>query len=462
MTKTAIGSAVLGLCIVSLATAQSPAIEDESELLAGDAEAATAAQGADYEIEQANIIRLLTNGSFDPAVNSGKRLVVTAIDQYSRESLETATALNLLAKAQHGSGDHAAAAENYQAAIELYETLNDRLDRTLIDPLRGLGRTQLALKRPDRAARAFERSLHINQVNEGPQNLQQTGQLAELTEAYFLIGDMKQADALQKLNVSLYARKYPGADDKRRIPSIYQYAKWLHRMALFLREQAAYIQIIRIIERADGRESLDLIPALTGLGKTYVYSAEPDAQAMGERRLRRAIAIARENPASNPVLRADTEISLGDFYVLTGDRTTAKRSYLRAWDFLTNDESDYLTEREERFAKPFPLTVQDVQTESFTSSSVADFKSSIGAEPEVGYVLVGYDISARGSVSNIEVLEAQPPGLKDGAARAWVKRFKFRPRVEERKLLATPEQVFEYQFTYFPTAVSEDEQASQE
>ncbi len=434
-----------------------PEAGPDSELLVADPQVLTN-EAAIYEIELANVRRLIAEGAYDSAANSGKRLVVTSIQDYGRESLESANSLALLAHAQNQSGDHSAAVENYISAIEIAETLTDRLDKNLIIPLRGLGRAHLAMNRPDRAAESFERSLHINQVNEGPQNLGQVDQLAELTEAYFLMGDFKQAHALQQQSVMLYEREYPKSGDKRRLPSLYQYAKWLNRMGLFMREQAAYIQIIRIIERSEGKKSLELIPALTGLGKTYIFSIDTESQAVGERRLRRAVSIAAD--AEQPVLLADTEISLADFFTLTGDRTAAKRAYLRAWDHLADAETDYSEEMKRRFSAPYPLTTQDARSESFTKTSIEDFKNSLGAEPDQGYVLLGYRISNRGSVRDIEVIEAEPAGLRDDDAVSWVRKFKFRPRIVDRELVETTDQIYEYRFTYYPGALPENDSES--
>ncbi len=441
--------------VVAAAEVESPPIGAADAVTTPIATDAIDTTAPAFEIDLANVERLLREGAFDSAANAGKRLVVTSIDTHGRDSLETADSLTLLARAQHRSGDHDSAVENFRASVEIIEDRTDRLDSRLITPLRGLGRAHLALDRPDRASEAFERSLHVKQVNEGPQNLDQIAQLGELTEAYYLLGDFKQAHALQKYSVALYEREYPNAGDKRRIPILYQYARWLNRMGLFMREQTAYVQIIRIVERAEGKDSIELIPALTGLGKTYIYSVDTEAQAVGERRLRRAISIA--NDADNPTLVADTEISLGDFYTLTGDRTGAKRAYLRAWDHFTEAEADLIAERDRRFSTPYPLTTQDARTETFAGTDIEDFKNSLGSEPDRGYVILEYRINSRGSVRDVRVIEAEPTGFRDKEAIAWVKKFKFRPRVVDRDLVETTNQVYEYTYNYYPAALQAEQ-----
>ena len=399
-------------------------------------------------IETQNLARLIETDDYPSAVESGKRLVVLHMESYGRESLETARALSALAGAQALAGDAAAARENYQASIDIIVTLEDHLSAELIDPLTGLGRTTLHASRPDLASDAFERALHVNQVNAGPQNLEQVPLLNDLTEAYYQLGDFRQADALQDYAIGLYERLYPGDDNTAIIPALYRRATWLNRMGLVLEEQRTYNKIIRIIERVEGRNSLDLLPALTNLGRTYLYTPELDGFKTGIRRLKRAISIAK-NHDGTPIQHADAELALGDFQTLAGDRTAARRAYQRAWDVLSEgDELSLLASRDVRFDNPTPL--QDLDPPArFKSTAGAELRESIGREPQLGYVTVAYDVNTRGTPQNLRVVEAVPKGLKDSEALAWVRRFRFRPRFEERRPITTPDEQYRYEFRYY-------------
>ncbi|MEM8983881.1 MAG: TonB family protein [Pseudomonadota bacterium] len=404
------------------------------------------------DIESRNVERLVDNGDYVAAVDASKRLVVMNMETHGRESLETARALSTLAGAQSLAGDTTAARENYQAAITIIEFLQDHLSVELIDPLTGLGRTTLNAKRPDLATDALERALHVNQVNVGPQNLEQLPLLNDLTEAYYQLGDFKQVKALQRFAVALYERQYPNDDNKSIIPALYRRAAWLNRMGLYVDEQRTYNKIIRIVERVDGRSSLDLIPALTRLGRTYLFAAEPDAILTGQRRLKRAINIAKKNPESTEILHAETELALGDFHTLTGDRTNARRAYVRAWDLLTSEDLTLLTERDKRFDNPQPLRRVDAPVDEFKSTAGAELRESLGRTPQTGYVTVAYDVNARGNPENLRVVESFPKGLKDREALAWVRKFRFRPRFEERKPVRTRDEEYRYEFRFFGNA----------
>lgn len=50
-----------------------------------------------------------------------------------------------------------------------------------------------------------------------------------------------------------------------------------------------------------------------------------------------------------------------------------------------------------------------------------------------GYVLLQFTVTETGSVENPQVIEAQPPGVFDDAAKKAVLRFKYKPRVENGK-----------------------------
>ncbi len=421
----------------------------------GDADSDAATETGTF-IEQRNFNRLFAAGDYEAAAESAKRLVVLAIEQGGPGSMDAARALTQLGITQREAGDLEASRENFAAAIDAIEANTDRLAKDLIAPLHGLGRTHLKDRRPDAAAEALERAVHVSHVNEGPQNLEQVGLLNELSEAYYQLGDFKQADALQRYTVGLYQRQYPEDDDQRILPALYQRAQWLNRMGLFVREQAVYNQIIRIIERSDGRDSLKLIPALSGLARTYVYVTEDDARARGERSLRRAVSIAKKNEDTPTELKADTEITLGDYFNLIGERTSARRAYRRAWRLLDTDDLADLTVRDDRFGDPHPISQIDPQPDSPLTGDLAEFAAEYGSDPDRGYVVVSYTVNRRGRIEDPEIIESIPAGFRDDDALAWVRRFVYRPRMEDAQTVDTPGVTYRYEFQYYPAEVERE------
>ena len=47
-----------------------------------------------------------------------------------------------------------------------------------------------------------------------------------------------------------------------------------------------------------------------------------------------------------------------------------------------------------------------------------------------GWVRVAFDVTASGSVENVEVIESNPPGVFDKAASRAVSRWRFKPRMQ--------------------------------
>ena len=63
-----------------------------------------------------------------------------------------------------------------------------------------------------------------------------------------------------------------------------------------------------------------------------------------------------------------------------------------------------------------------------------------------GYVKVAYDVNVDGSVSNAHVVEAVPPGVFDAAALAAVRSWRFRPALDGKKVVASPDRISRVKF----------------
>jgi hypothetical protein len=267
------------------------------------------------ELDLAEISRLfalykesLTSANYLEADTLAKQIIELSIKLYGIESAESAKALTNLAIAQHNNKEYEAAERNYLASINIIESASDRLNSALINPLKGLGATQLAIGRPDMARATFERAIHISHVNEGPHNIDQVEVLESMAEIYLAVGDHKEALDVQERMSSLDI-----------LPALKNQAHWQHRLQMYDRERVSWRKIITVIERHHGKNDLRLIPPLTSLGKSYLYVTpiEYDVQpeisvASGESYLRRANRIAEDNPDSTWEIHEQTLLALGD------------------------------------------------------------------------------------------------------------------------------------------------------
>ena len=63
-----------------------------------------------------------------------------------------------------------------------------------------------------------------------------------------------------------------------------------------------------------------------------------------------------------------------------------------------------------------------------------------------GYVVVRYDVTEEGTVTNAKVVESQPPGIFDDAALAAVEKWKFDPAVDHGRLVTAHDVTSKIQF----------------
>lgn len=391
---------------------------------------------------------------FDEADTLAKQIVELSIEVNGLDSRKTATALTNLAVAQHGSEDYSSAILNYSAAIGIIERIDDRLASALVNPLRGLGAAQFAQGDLGQAKAAFDRAVHISHVNDGPHNLEQIETLLSLSETYLAVGKTKDAVNIQKRIFYLQARNV-ASDSIDILPALQTRAGWQRRMQMYEQERFTWRRVIKILETAEGRESLELIHPLTELAGSYlavVYTnlparAQPGISS-GEPYLKRAIRIADKNPESTVLHRVRTKLELGDYYILTDRAGRAHNFYKKIWDILSEDESllgmrDKLLESGAKLRTVHPPRMLD-------DAAAAAGSSGRPAGYKTGNAVFSYDVSTRGRVSNIRLSEADPPGLNKLYRQIGreLRLIVHRPRLVERNPVENVDLTFSHEFYY--------------
>ena len=397
----------------------------------------------------------VTTQNYLEADTLAKRIIELSIKVFGIDSSESAKALTNLAIAQHGNKEYEAAERNYLASIDIIERTSDRLNAALINPLKGLGATQLAIGRPDMARQTLQRAVHVSHVNEGPHNLDQVEVLESMAEIYLAIGEQKQALDIQEKMYSIQARKLePFSLDI--LPALEKQAHWQHRLQMYDRERVTWRRVINVLERHYGKEDLRLIPPLTSLGKSYLFitPAEYDMQpeisvSSGESYLRRANRIADRNPDSDWRILEQTLLALGDYYVLSGRPNRASRVYAELWLLLADDE-ERLADRRDNLEQLNVL--QEIFPPRYYRSEKIDEELPRDEDFETGTVSYGYTVNASGRAANITHIETLPPEFTDMRDRVKrnLRHIVYRPRVEEGKMVATPDIVFIHEFYYRP------------
>ena len=391
---------------------------------------------------------LLAQGEFEEAAASAKLLISLLLQDPDHDKLVYADALTQLASAQHNAELFDAAIENYELAIEVVIDERDRLSAELVEPMHGLSRTYFAAGHYDEAIRSYRQTLHIHQVNSGLYGEEKGKLTAELSEAYFALGDFSRAQDMQDSYVSIVARDHPG-NDLARLPSLYSRAEMLTRTGSHYRAQEAYRRIIGMIERVEGPRSLKLLPAFSAIAKLLVENEIIDGDdgiQTARRFMRRAVDIVENSEEADTELKAGIHVVMGDFLCLqSANRRLMVRSYQRGWNEFSKDEQLH-QQRDTLFSSPTLLNRIPVKTPAMMRDLLADADDP--STEKNGLVIVRYDVSEYGRTRNIEVVESVPPEKYDYMVKNHVRNFAFRPQFVDGSPVESPGRLFEIRFSY--------------
>jgi tetratricopeptide (TPR) repeat protein len=399
----------------------------------------------------------LRNRDFLEADTLAKRVVELSIRVNGLDSQDSAKAVTNLGIAQHNNGDYEAAMRNFIASIDIIERIDDNLSPALVSPLQGLAATQAAMGRPDLARLSYRRAVHVTHVNDGPHNRGQVDILESLAELHIAQGDYDEAVDIQEHIYSIQSRKVQ-PDTIDLIPALEKRASWQHRLQRYHRERITWRQIIDILEDHYGKESLELIPALTSLGKSYLFVSPAEfeygpevSSASGETYLKRATRIAMEHPDTDWQTVEQALLALGDFYVMSGRPNRGAKTYADAWTLLSrNATPESLRSRRENLEQVNVL--QRVYPPRYYNSDRKDDGRSAPDSFETGMVSFRYDVTASGRVSDVEFIEIQPREITDFSPTVGraLRRMVYRPRLVDGQATLTTDLIYTHEFFYRP------------
>lgn len=397
--------------------------------------------------------QLVGEGILDEADNVAKRVVELAIRISGPTSTNTARALTNLAIVQHRNGQYDAAQQNYEAAIDIIEAREDRLNPMLINPLQGLGAAQLEGGRPDLAAQTFGRAVHVTHVNDGPHNMGQLELLESLAETNLRMGLVEEAKQVHDNIYTLNLRHYR-SNPMDMVPSLMRRASWQHRTGYIIDERATYRRIIRIIESQSDKNDVRLVQPLTKLGQSYFYidtsgieQLNQPTAASGEIYFKRALRIAQESEDSDWKVEADAMLALGDYYLFRGTLVRANSLYEDAWELLSGDD-EKLSRRVSLLGKIQVLRFDDMPR--YTGAATAADNLDPNEKLREGTITFTYGVSPRGKVTGFKVVEANPPELYDIQRRVQreMRSRLYRPRYVDGAAVATEDLSYTHRFYY--------------
>jgi len=398
-------------------------------------------------------VQLMQDRVFDEADSVAKRVVEIAMRLKGPRSSESAKALTNLAIVQHQMGQFDAATQNFESAIDIIEDIEDRLHAQLVNPLKGLGASQLESGRADLAIGTFGRAVHVTHVNEGPHNLDQVELLESLAETNLRIGDLEAARDAQDIIYALNIRKHD-LDTLELVPSLMRRASWQHRAGFIYDERTTYRRVVRIIESNAGKTDLRLVEPLIMLGKSHFFIDTSGSESIGGSRLssgeiyfRRAVKIAAEDPEPNWQIIAQATLALGDFYMYENNTQRAQQVYGSTWDLLSQEDSR-LDVRREQLESVVPVIEQRLP--QYVNSEDAEDDAVDDNSLLQGKVAVTYNISARGRIANLKMVEANPPEFTNMQryVQRELRRRVFRPMLVEGKPVESADQLLIHNFFY--------------
>ncbi len=399
---------------------------------------------------------LVDEAQFEEAAAAAKILISLLLQDPDHDRLVYADALTHLALAQQNAQQLDAAIENYELAIEVITDERDRLSAELVAPMLGLSRSYFASDRYPEAIRSYKQTLHIHQVNSGLYGVEKGQITAELSEAYFELGDFSRARDMQDSYVSIIARDHPG-DDLARLPSLYSRAEMLVRTGSYYRAAEAYRRIIAMIEHVEGTRSLKLLPAFVAIANLLVEYDIKDGDDGIERAgrfMRRAVDIVEKSDEADTELRASVYVMMGDFLCLqSANRRRMVRNYQRGWEEFSKDEQ-LLPQRDTLFTGPTLLNRMPVKTAP-TMRELLREQDNPSIEKD-GIVIVRYDVNKYGRPENLRVVESSPPDKYDYMVKNHVRNFAFRPHFVDGEPVDSPDRLFELRFALRDEALSEE------
>ena len=406
----------------------------------------------DLDTANNNFSEFYEDGLYNQATVAATRALWMARVNYGEESIEAALAQINLANAQQKSADHPAAIDSFEQSIRRIEAVDGVVSARLVKPLMGLAASQNVIGAFDRGLVNYQRALRLNHVDNGLYNEKQLPIRDSLTETYLALGEQADAEFQQEIQVIILQQEY-GNDPAKVIPAMYKLANWYGRTNQPTKQAYQYQAAVRLIREQSDKNSPDQIEALRELSNIY---RRMDMPAESMRLLKRAYRLNAEAEQPDPVLAADIQIQIGDFYNMFGDRRSAREHYKIAWNTLTGMGGQE-TLLNEYFAQPVNLEGPPLPQVYPANSSTAELFFQEPGRFTEGYVLAEYDVDADGRVRNVRIIESEPVSLIDKKIRVALSRHRYRPRIVAGAFSAASGERIRHSFNYEPPSEQEEQ-----
>jgi len=357
-------------------------------------------------------------------------LIEQVRESFGDSSAELADSYLLVAEVQTRNGDYLEAVGNILQAIELHERNEGPLSSRLIEPFIALGETYDAARERELALVAFEQARAIGRRSFGLLNEGQIPILDRMTRSL----PFDDARELQLEAVTI-VRRLHGEDSRAFLDANYRYAEWLIDVSAYAYAELAYHTMHRIIDEHFGGDPM-LRVELLRTNAANIRGTPAVGFRAKPKELEEALSIVTGFDRPDPMLHAAVLRDIGDWNVAHGHVDDIDDAYLNAWDILDGlDGGDDL--RRKWFSG---------QTAVSPTPLLSDIQSTDPLAPWAQVELT-FTVDTWGRPVDIQVVGSDPPGLFDRAAIREISKSRFRPRMIDGELVASPGS-FTWRFQY--------------
>ncbi len=366
------------------------------------------------------------------------------------------------------------AKEELTAYIEQIEDATHRYSPDLVRPLVVLGDAHMAAGDYEEAGDSYGRAVHIDRVANGLHSSSQANIVYKEADALAALGDLAAANDRELYAYEVQLREHE-PDSMDMLPATFRLGDWHLKTHNVLMARALYQQAERTLTKNSELEGEPAIRALRGVATTYrmerfppIYHRASDEQVegantlpvrpfedntpfredatvyvnnfpQGEKALNRLAIMMREDPAASALDKANAMTDLADWYVLFDRPERAAPLYVEARRVLTEaglPQADRFAKAEVLyFPEPPPLR-----------APAPDERE----EMRLGFVKVGFTVTADGDVNELVTLEVQPESNMEYRVRRSMRIARYRPPLVEDQLAAATEQSFLYEYKFYP------------
>lgn len=358
-----------------------------------------------------------------------------------------------------------------EGVAELERTL-PRYDPALAQPLTLLGDAQFGQGEFDAAEQTYGRAIHITRVNDGLHAPTQVPIVYKEADAMAAQGKLDDANGRQEYAYETLRRAH-GPASEALVPGMYALAAWYKRTHNIYSARELYELAAETLARVHGPDSPELVLPLRGVAETYrqerfppyiapskretftvgtaPYSNQITAErtlvvnrySEGERALGEIIRILNQDPDAARLDVVLAILDLADWHMLFEKYSRALELYQRVQLLMVEDAGLSSDDIDRYFGQPIPLYLPMPPNPDAPDPALATRATE-------GYVELGYTISDRGAVRDLETLASDPPGMMDVKVRRAMRVARFRPRFEHGEPVATPLLKYRHRFLYYP------------